>query len=60
MALIPNDAPQIGKDGFGRVLDMNREGKGTSGTGMDWMDRQEVRNDSWYTHDLSLTTKERM
>ena len=27
---------------------------------MDWKDRQEMRNDSWYTHDLRLTTKERM
>ena len=27
---------------------------------MDWNDRQEMRNDSWYTHDLRLTTKERM
>ena len=39
---------------------MIREGNGTSGTEMDWKDRQEMRNDSWYTHDIRLTTKERM
>ena len=49
VALIPSWYAQNGKDGFGRVFDMNREGDGTSGTGMEWMDRQEMRNDSWYT-----------
>ena len=32
----------------------------TSGTEMEWMDRQKMRKDSWYTHDLRLTTQERM
>ena len=27
-----------------------------SGTEMDWKDRQEMWNGSWYTHDLKLTT----
>ena len=48
-SLEPKWYAQNGKDGFGRVFDMNREGDGTSGTGMEWMDRQEMRNDSWYT-----------
>ena len=27
---------------------------------MDWKDRREMRDDTWYTHDLRLTTQERM
>ena len=39
---------------------MNREANGAFGTEMDWKDRQEMRNGSWYTHDLRLTIQEWM